>query len=167
MKRILKMAFCLCVASVVTLLGVVGYAYFSKQEIYDGMPGGEVELLFDRLDDATLAKYQTEYLGGAANPEAEWGSEENPYIISNIKHLYNLAELQRLGYFDIHYISKNYDENGNYVTDDATGQGKIMPYFMVCTSDGKPVTIDGNTFDGTIISVNGIFPRTAAIFRTV
>ncbi len=143
-KTLLLTVLCVLIVSAVS---VVGYAYFSNQEIYEGMFGAQVELLFDRLNDRGLSTYQTSVLGTTADPEAEWGTQKNPYVISDVKHLYNLAELQRLGYFYNNYISDNYDEAGTY------NGGSSMPYFLVCTPDGTPVTIDGNTFGKNITSI--------------
>lgn len=116
---------------------VVIYAYFSKKEIYDGYFSGEVELLFDRLTDDGLKSY-------TGDPDAEitdelsknWGSKSYPYVISDVRHLYNLSELQRLGYFYKKFISAN--------TTDFTH----IPYFLVCTPDYAPVLIDGSGFKG-------------------
>ncbi len=138
------LAMLLCVA--------VGYAYFSKEEIYQGLMGAEIELLFERLDETALTTYQTEVLGLTDTVEGNtdnWGSRENPYVIANIKHLYNLAELQRLGYFERNYISKNGTTN-----EDGTVNGyDIIPYFLICDTEGKPTVIDGSTFGGTISTV--------------
>ncbi len=139
-----------------TLVGAFSFAYFSKKDIYDAYMGGNVQLLFAKLtlaDEAgnttggSLYQYQL-YLhtqnGGTADtftyaPDAEWGSERNPYIISEIKHLYNLSELQNVGFFEKEYINKNYDE----VTGEYNGGNKI-PYFRVCNEKtGQPVCIAG------------------------
>ncbi|MGN1093934.1 MAG: hypothetical protein ACI4SC_03040, partial [Candidatus Neoclostridium sp.] len=66
-----------------------------------------------------------------------WGSKEYPYVISDVRHLYNLSELQRLGYFYKSYIGKN--EAGSY---------SKIPYFLVCTPDYTPALIDGTNFRG-------------------
>lgn len=133
----------------VSLLGVifaasavVTYAYFSKKEIYDGYLSGQVELLFDRLNDTGVAAYdpvlKAEFGDTAtASKDADWGTKEYPFVISNVRHLYNLSELQRLGYFDKKFISKN-------TTTDFTN----IPYFLVCTPDYTPALIDGTNFRG-------------------
>lgn len=142
----------------VSLLGVmfvasavVAYAYFSKKEIYDGFISGQVELLFDRLDDTGITNYQNALNAEAtangttattASKDATWGTEAYPYVISNVRHLYNLSELQRLGYFDKKFISKNKDENGNFTSYDN------IPYFLVCTPEYQPALIDGTNFKG-------------------
>ena len=72
-----------------------------------------------------------------------WGSPQNPYIISNARHLQNLSTLQRIGYFDMMYISENFNTDGAY------NNGISMPYFLVCTKEGTPVVIDG-TDVGTV-----------------
>lgn len=133
----------------VSLLGVifaasavVTYAYFSKKEIYDGYLSGQVELLFDRLNDKGVAAYDPVLKAEfgdtvAANKNADWGSKEYPFVISNVRHLYNLSELQRLGYFDKKFISQN-----------AAGEYSKIPYFLVCTPDYTPALIDGTNFRG-------------------
>jgi len=74
------------------------------------------------------------------NSKATWGSASNPYIISKINHLQNLYVLQNAGYF-------------NSLTGNGNDSGKLtencMPYFLVCTSIGTPVTIngEGRTFE--------------------
>ena len=117
-------------------MAITAYAYFSKKEIYDGYFSGEVELLFDRLNEEGMAAYGAN-TGITVSSDAEWGSAEYPYVISNVRHLYNLAELQRLGYFYKKYISQNAD--GTYSN---------IPHFLVCTPDYRPVLIDGTNFKG-------------------
>ncbi len=93
--RILLLCGCIVLTLATVAAAVVGYAYFSKREIYEGYAGVKVELLFGKLEDSALADYQTNVLGLTESPvEPRWGSRENPYIIENIKHLNNLAELQ-------------------------------------------------------------------------
>ena len=117
---------------VIAALSVVAYAYFSKKEIYDGYLSGSIELLFDRLDDDGIVAYR-EAEGILADKNAEWGSKENPYVISTSKHLYNLSTLQNLGYFEKKHLSQNTDGNLTYI-----------PYFLVCNTDYTPVVIDGS-----------------------
>ncbi len=138
-KKILLIAF-VCVASVIFAAGgIFAYAYFSKKEIYDGYFSGQVELLFDRLSDKGIENYKNDLAAGGetvdVNKKAKWGSKEYPYVISNVRHLYNLSELQRLGYFDKKFIKQN-----------PTGSYSDIPYFLVCTPDYKPATIDGTNF---------------------
>lgn len=117
---------------------LVTFAYFSKKEIYDGYFSGEVELLFDRLDGDGLKAYT-----GDTNAEItdelsdNWGSEEFPYVISDVRHLYNLSELQRLGYFHKKYISRNTETDFTHI-----------PYFLVCTPQYTPALINGTNFKG-------------------
>ncbi len=159
-KKLITILSCIATLSLLlSLIATVSFAYFSKKEIYDGILGGQVELLFDRLTAETLADYQTNQLAIESNPEAEWGTEENPYVISNVKHLYNLSELQRLGYFYTKYIALNYNADGSYIIEtdangNAVGSG-VMPYFLVCTPEGTPVVIDGNAFGTSEISTIG------------
>ena len=81
------------------------------------------------------------------DPDAPWGSAQNPYIISEARHLQNLSALQSVGYFDLLYVANNFDANGNYIAGSAS-----IPYFLICadtTSNstgltaGQPITISG------------------------
>ena len=72
------------------------------------------------------------------NPNAPWGSAQNPYVISESRHLQNLSALQSVGYFDLLYIANNFDADGNYIEGSAS-----IPYFVICNRDGTPVTISG------------------------
>lgn len=135
-KRITLCITCVFCGLLLALTAIVAAAYFSKKEIYDGYFSGEVELLFDRLnDDGTTAYHTAADITVAEGQELTWGSEEYPYVISNVRHLYNLSELQRLGYFDKQHISQNAD-----------GEYNNIPYFLVCTPEYTPVVIDGTNF---------------------
>ena len=112
----------------------LSYAYFTKKDIYDGYISGQVELLFDRLSEEGMTAYG-EAEGITASSEADWGTRENPYVISNVRHLYNLSELQRLGYFDKKHLSKNTANDLSHI-----------PYFVVSTSDYHPTVIDGSDY---------------------
>lgn len=72
------------------------------------------------------------------DPDAPWGSAQNPYVISESRHLQNLSALQSVGYFDMLYIGDNYT-SGNYNDGSAS-----IPYFVICETDGTPVNIDGS-----------------------
>ena len=72
------------------------------------------------------------------DPDAPWGSAQNPYVISEPRHLQNLSALQSVGYFDMLYIGDNYT-SGNYNEGSAA-----IPYFVICETDGTPVNIDGS-----------------------
>ena len=116
---------------------VVSYAYFTKKDVYDGYISGQVELLFDRLDNEGLAAYSAAE-GIAYDPTAEpadWGTRENPYVISNVRHLYNLSELQRLGYFERKHLAQN-----------KGGEFSHIPYFVISTPKYEPVVIDGRGY---------------------
>ncbi len=128
---------CLC-AMLLSLITAVSYAYFTKIDVYNAYFGASIDMMFERLDAATLETYQTTVLGGTADATAEWGSKENPYVISEVKHLNNLSALQNIGYFHKNYISKNtFDADGKYTS------GESMPHFLVCKTDGTPVCITG------------------------
>lgn len=142
-KKIILLLICFLTLVFSLLTAVVSFAYFSKKEIYDGYFSGEVELLFDRLNAEGMTAYQTHlnevYKGTEKKVEvkkdAVWGTEAYPYVISDVRHLYNLSELQRLGFFDKKFISN-------------TETPFSIPYFLVCTPEYTPVLIDGTNFKG-------------------
>lgn len=78
------------------------------------------------------------------NPDAPWGSAQNPYVISETRHLQNLSALQSVGYFDMLYIGDNFAD-GEYQEGSAS-----IPYFVICNTDGTPVTIDGSGLEDPI-----------------
>ena len=104
--------------------------------------GMRINLLFDRLDPAKFPNGSTitfpDGTTGTFDNEAQWGTKDNPYIISMSRHMLNLYVLQRNGYFDERYISQNYDENGNYIAN-----SNIKPYFLVCDTAAAPTCVDG------------------------
>ena len=77
--------------------------------------------------------------------DAPWGSAQNPYVISEPRHLQNLSALHSVGYFDLLYIANNFDASGNYVAGSAS-----IPYFLICDSYGNPVTISGENIETAI-----------------
>ena len=86
-----------------------------------GFNSAKVELIFDRLtvtDELSALGY---------NSEAEWGSQANPYVISQKYHVQTLSVLQNNGFFK---EKKNADNQ------------PLQSYFLVCDKDGKPVAID-------------------------
>ena len=126
-------------AAVMLLATLTVYAYFTtkvyvytdegKQEFQTGM---QLQLLFGEL---TVAKdtmlyypsytspkgegnvvYTDKETGVAYDPDAEWGSAKNPYVISETRHLQNLSALQSVGYFDLMYLNSNFekDKNGEF-----------------------------------------------------
>ncbi len=143
------------------MVGLVSYAYFSTvPRVYteDGTQiarlGMNLSLLFDKIDPEQVAANtdlgilqsktgdtETNYRYDAAQ---DWGTPQNPYILSELRHLQNLSVLQDIGYFDQLYISQNY-ENGVYKGDGTVSEpgNPIMPYFLVCAPDGSATTIDG------------------------
>lgn len=144
-KKIILLLICFLTLVFSLLTAVVSFAYFSKKEIYDGYFSGEVELLFDRLNAQGIAAYQAHldeiYTDGSkevtADATADWGTEAYPYVISDVRHLYNLSELQRLGFFDKKFISQNTETSFSNI-----------PYFLVCTPEYTPALIDGTDFKG-------------------
>lgn len=75
------------------------------------------------------------------DPDAPWGSPQNPYIIANERHLQNLSALQNIGYFDMMYIENNFTYNEGTATY-TYNDGISMPYFLICDENGAPVVID-------------------------
>ena len=144
-KKIILLLICFLTLVFSLLTAVVSFAYFSKKEIYDGYFSGEVELLFDRLNAQGITAYQAHldeiYTDSSkevtADATADWGTEAYPYVISDVRHLYNLSELQRLGFFDKKFISQNTETSFSNI-----------PYFLVCTPEYTPVLIDGQDFNG-------------------
>lgn len=144
-NRIAKKICLIAVAIILTLcVGIVAYAYFSTRAYVissDGSKkyarlGMELNLFFDKLTVAsntdlkilnrTTADEDDTY---KFDSTATWGTAENPYIISELRHLRNLSVLQNIGYFDI-------GTDGDYED--------RMPYFLVCKPDGTPVVINGS-----------------------
>lgn len=108
-------------------------------------------------DTATNETYYLQYRDGATlktpyNSKAPWGSAQNPYVISESRHLQNLSALQSVGYFDLLYLGNNFDANGNYIPGSAS-----IPYFLICTDSAKYAE-DGQTViagSGTPITISG------------
>jgi len=156
-------------ALLVTLITVSVFAYFStlayvytsdgdKQVAHLGM---NLSLLFDKLvpqgtttdtQDGVPNNTVLPFVSGqdsdgdpiyyTYDSSATWGTAQNPYIISDIRHLQNLSALQDIGYFYKLNIVNNFntDSDGNITTYNG---GNDKPYFLVCTPKGKPTTIDG------------------------
>ncbi|MGN1041013.1 MAG: hypothetical protein ACI4QL_06270 [Candidatus Fimimonas sp.] len=141
LKKTILIVFAVMLGVLAVATTVTTFAYFSKKEIYDGFFSGEVELLFDRLDDDGVAGYQAALTAEGetvtVDKNASWGSKEYPYVISDVRHLYNLSELQRLGYFYKKYVSQNTETDFSHI-----------PYFLVCKPNYTPVLIDGTNFKG-------------------
>ena len=148
---------------------VVTFSYFSSRpRVYtpDGNSqfasvGMQISLLFDKLSSSavadgtdigiydhteTSADGSTSDVNFTFDSTAEWGSARNPYIISDIRHIQNLYALQEIGYFKALYPCI---ANSEYTEKDGTE----IPYFLVCTPEGKPVTIDGTLSDGTSLEM--------------
>ncbi len=127
---ILLLALFITVAAII----VPSTAYFSALFDMTGTNSVMVELIFDRLTvangtnlpimDITNATPDTPY---RFDSSAEWGSAQNPYVISQKMHIQNLSVLQNSGFFN-----KRVDENGNIE----------QSYFLVCKPDGTTVSID-------------------------
>lgn len=100
-------------------------------------------LTYDKTPVNGVTYYNAKLENPTFDPNAPWGSPQNPYIIANERHLQNLSALQNIGYFDMMYIEKNFDKS---TTDGKTtytyNNGISMPYFLICDENGKPVVID-------------------------
>ena len=124
--------------TVVAADGTVVTATTATGETYPAtIPTGDGQYL--RYNDGVSTGQTTTY-----DPNAPWGTAQNPYIISEARHLQNLSALQSVGYFDLLYIANNFADDGSYISG-----GASIPYFLICNVDGSPVTIDGTDL-GTI-----------------
>lgn len=90
----------------------------------------------EKVPPAEGVTYYLQYRDGTTltttyNSKAPWGSAQNPYIISEARHLQNLSALQSVGYFDLLYIANNFDANG-YIAGSAA-----IPYFLICVDSTK------------------------------
>ena len=136
----------------------------NKEVFHTGM---QLQLLFDRLNvksdvkdsqgnvtepgaDLKISYYYNDADGklvysdtttATFDSSAPWGSAKNPYVISETRHLQNLAALQNVGYFDLMYLNSNF-EGGNYTEGLAN-----IPYFVVCKPDGTPTVVGGVEVD--------------------
>lgn len=102
-------------ASVLTL------AYFSKKADIATELKMDVNLVFGRLDDSL-------------NPTGDWGSETNPYLISENRHLHNLYTLQNRA-------------NRNLINEDTV--------FQVSDEFGRPYFI-GGTNTANLLNISSI-----------
>ncbi|MBQ8719944.1 MAG: hypothetical protein IJY65_02815 [Clostridia bacterium] len=129
LKKITVVA-ALCVLLLVSLVLQLispSSAYFLT--VFDklGVNSVMVELIFDRLDFTNTAITDLGYANvDADGNEIPWGSEQNPYVISQKFHIQNLSVLQNSGFF------LGRQENGV----------PVQSYFLVCNPDGTPVAID-------------------------
>ena len=156
-KTVIKKAMSvLFLAVAVPIFALFAYAHFSASSEESFNCSVNIELLFDRLnqsEDGALAKYQrmiyeeklgknAGYIfdlnkdgtaeeapdGSAPYTNVRWGTEYNPYVISDVRHLQNLSTLTNSGYFDKFFNSDS----------DTTD----IPHFLLCTTDGKKVLVD-------------------------
>ena len=127
MKRRKAIALVSSLIIILTLVftSVFTYAYYlSRITVYTNdnnkeyaRIGMNLSLLFDRLDkdefdsenppSLKILKSKEVNAEGEStetyydyNSSSEWGTAENPYIISNLRHLQNLSVLWGIGYFD-------------------------------------------------------------------
>ncbi|MBP5289783.1 MAG: hypothetical protein J6Z79_07945 [Clostridia bacterium] len=163
-RFLLFTALALTVTMLLAAAGVVTYAYFSTQpRVFTddntsqaARVGMRINLLFEKLRSGEAGNFSgtiTYPDGNEAvfDPTADWGTAENPYIISLSRHMINLYVLQRVGYFDVRYVQENYDGNGEYIPNSG-----VKPYFLVCDPEtGQPVSVDG-TRNNTNIEIQPI-----------
>ena len=208
-RNVLLTAAVVLLLLVIVAASTAVYAYFSTRVyVYtdDGNRqvaklGMRLNLLFDRIIpyDESHQTHTGEVANGTSlgivqsidaqgnvtyytyDSEAEWGSAQNPYIISDVRHLHNLSALQSIGYFADTYIKYNYEDedmSGTYL------ETAVMPYFLVCNPDGTPATVDcegftispigtdeypfigyvGGAFAEGTTTVNGLTSDTSAIY---
>lgn len=154
----------LFVVTLLTFMLIIPSLGFFKVEFdRHGLNTAKIELIFDRLNfdsetaitvngTATTVGAQLDALG--YDEDAVWGSENNPYVISQKYHVQNLSVLQNNGFFKERV--KTDPETGEPVLGD---DGKPIPdqsFFLVCTPDGLPVAID---CDGMTIAPIGTHDR--------
>ncbi len=105
-----------------------------------------------KVGDTNYLVYNDKTAGVKFDPNAQWGTAANPYVISETRHLQNLSALQSVGYFDLMYLNSNFDSLGDY------RKTANIPYFLICTPDGKPVTVGGVNESGATADTIEIKP---------
>lgn len=141
------------IALLLVLVSLTVYAYFSTLAYVYTDEGKEVahlgmnlSLLFDKLEsdgsnvDGTELPFVNPANGNqyVVDTNQTWGTAQNPYVISEIRHLQNLSALQDIGYFYKLNIKNNYNEDGSYIA-----ESNDKPYFLICKPNGTPTVIDG------------------------
>ena len=111
------------IALLLVLVSLTVYAYFSTLAYVYTDEGKEVahldmnlSLLFDKLEsdgsnvDGTELPFVNPANGNqyVVDTNQTWGTAQNPYVISEIRHLQNLSALQDIGYFYKLNIKNNY-----------------------------------------------------------
>lgn len=112
-----------CISFAAFLLISPSHAYFQGFTALDGVNSAKIDLLFDKFDaNGTYGDYEI-----TLNDD-NWGTEENPYLLTKKNHVSNLFVLQRSGYF----LRKT----------NSDGSAR-QSHFMVCDpADGTPIVID-------------------------
>ena len=125
-RILLFSVFLLLAATLILMLASPSFAYFRALFDRQGFNTVMVELIFDHLDfDDPEIREMNFYSDVDENGnEIPWGSERNPYVISQRYHVQNLSVLQNAGFFQSR----------------ASKDGQA--YFLVCTREGDPITID-------------------------
>lgn len=119
------------------------FAYFSSDLKINGFVNVKIELLFERFEEDALNNYLQEngLVGNITSADEKWGHKGNPYLISEVRHLYNLSVLQNIGYFHSNFIGNNFDGE-NLVGNQDYSDGYDIPYFVIANPNGTPVVID-------------------------
>ena len=101
------------------------------------------------LSDGKLAANASYYESGD-------GSEENPFIISNARHLYNLAWLQDLGYYDdkVYYFELKNDIDMSQLK---VGSNSASPIPAIGIDDHPFIS----SFNGNGYTINNLFVATS------
>lgn len=134
----------LTIVCFLSIFAAVSFAYFSSDLRIKGYTNIKIELLFDHYEESALEEYQSGF-ENLTEEDKVWGHKGNPYLISGVRHIYNLSILQNNGYFYKNFIESNFDENGVLVGNTDFSDGYEVPYFVISKPDGAPVVIDAST----------------------
>lgn len=129
----------LFIAAFIFLLLPDSWAYFRFVFDKSGTNTVMVELIFDHLDFNDTDVINAGFTDKENGQEIPWGSEKNPYVISQKYHVQNLSVLQNSGFFASR-VKK--DANGDPILDENNNTIPEQSYFLVCNTDGTPVSID-------------------------
>jgi hypothetical protein len=132
-----------CISFAAFLLISPSHAYFQGFTALDGVNSAKIDLLFDKFDDnGTYGDYEITL------KDDNWGTEENPYLLTKKNHVSNLFVLQRSGYFLRKTNSDGSTRQSHFmVCDPATGET------LAINCDGmtiNPIGSPTNPFTGCI-----------------
>lgn len=156
-KALILSLICTPIVTVMILfMTVFGYAYFKVSSEKNFNTNVNVDLLFHRYETTVLGNYQDALLAekkvddpDATNPwenpdDAPWGTEYNPFVITNPYHLQNLSRLTASGYFE-NFFYKNYPANST--GDDVIISAKEnIPHFVVSDQNGFITVLDASDY---------------------